>query len=289
MAGVYPDAPSRRLAHDADGTVVATANNGSGKVLVEFNSVTINDENQDTYLNLIGSGVNEDDPQTVWFLWPEKREIDGFYVFKDDPPNGRDNPTWNHYYSNDTTAGLDGTWASGGSSQARDTGAELIPDYRNKITSSAVTGATGTKLVGVEWIPNSYIAAMHIYGTISPGETPDRMLYLDTENSDAEFSKVLDYGDVPRGQTQQRTIKIKNNSATKTINTLQLTAEDLYLNAGQWYTFSLDDVAYQATLNTIGNMGPGATQLIYVKQSVPDAEQIGPQVGRLRLTHASLT
>ena len=131
-------------------------------------------------------------------------------------------------------------------------------------------------------------ATMHFYGVISPGETPDRILFLDTENADAEFTKVLDFGDIPRGQTTTRTFKIKNNSSSKTINTIQVTAEDLYLNAGNWYTFGDDGISYQATF-AVGNLGPGSTKLLYLKQIIPGAETLGLHTGRIKASHASVT
>lgn len=225
---------------------------------------------------------------TFAFIFPEKREFDGAYI-NASATNSTCYQTG--LTSGDSTNGYDGTWADQ-SLTAHTRGSLPADEWRTDIDSKAVSNVKAIRIVQygtyLSW-QHIYIGVIHLYGTISPGETPDRILFLDTANSDAEFSKVLDYAEVPRGQTQTRTIKLKNNSSTKTINTVQLIADDLYLNAGDWYTFSLDDVSYQATLNTIGNLGPGATKLVYVKQSVPDAETLGLQTARLKASHASLT
>jgi len=251
------------------------------------NAVKANSENMnDTKILDSGGSTQGEGVTMVGLLFPEAREFDG--AWWNTWENGGGTVT-RLSSSIDTTNGVDGTWVDRAISSLHD-GTPSFAVWRTGITSAAVSNVTGLRFYAQQSTPyRSEWRKAHAYGTFSPGTTPDRILFLDTENSDAVFSKVLDYAEVPRGQTQVRTIKLKNNSATKTINTIQLTATALYLNAASWYTFSLDDVAYQATLNTIGNLGPGDTKLIYVKQSVPDAEQLVPQTARLRVAHASLT
>lgn len=282
MAGAYDDAPSRRMATDGDGTVGYEIDT-MGAAMIDLSPsdmAILNDESE----NFIEPQARE----TGYFrgyLFPEPREFDGVFL-----------ATVSGYATNytlcatstNTTNGIDGTWVTQIADPTDWTTVGI--NFRNEIESAAASSAVGLRVsCNQQAFGRRRQAAFHTYGTISPGETPDRILFLDPLNADAEFTKVLDYGDVPRGQTQQRTIKIKNNSASYTINTLQMTAEDLYLNAGGFYTFSLDDVTYQATLNSIGNLGPGATKLIYVKQSIPDAELLGIQTGRIKIAHASLT
>ena len=67
-----------------------------------------------------------------------------------------------------------------------------------------------------------------------------------------------------------------------------MTAVALYLNAATWYEFGDDGVAYQGTF-AVGNLGPGATQLMYLKQAIPDAESLGLHTGRIEVSHASVT
>lgn len=216
-------------------------------------------------------------------MFPEPRELDGMYI------NRNSQPTTNlwMYKSTDSTTGVDGAWDN---TSAAFSASGTTTDYRDSITSMAFPavvaikgnmGATGTNH-NVQW------RSIHLYGSISPGETPDRLLFLDTENGDAEFTKVLDFGEVPRGQTQTRTFKLKNNSASKSINTIQVTAEALFLNAGDWYTFGDDGIAYQAT-HSVGNMSNGAEEEIFLKQIVPDGETFGVQTGRIKVSHASVT
>lgn len=292
MAGIYDDAPSRRMGFDADGTVGVWYKDGfAANNLSATQMAYLNDETGHDLVSLPTSFAD----YTLALIFPQDRELDG--VFATAWKGQSTNPALRAVDSSvNSTNGIDGTWVQqvanmpefyDGDVYAAGTTYEK---FRDNIQSMAVSITTAIRLhldIGSTSL-NSF-GSLHVYGTISPGETPDRILFLDAENSDAVFTKVLDYAEVPRGQTQTRTVKIKNNSSTKTINTLQMTAEDLYLNAGGFYTFSLDDVSYQATLTTIGNLAPGGTKLIYVKQVIPDGETLGLQTGRIKVSHASLS
>lgn len=283
MAGAYNDAPSRRMAYDADGTVVVLVRNAGATTLVSAGDVSnMNNENGLSFYQ-----VNDESGEQFFPTWlfPESRELDGHYLgftasagwtFEESASSG------------DTTNGTDGTWTTIDSPAVRE--ASTASDhYRDNIKSLAIPTEIGFRFAfSDDGNDNAKLRRIHLYGIISPSETPDRILFLDTLNADAVFTKVLDFGDLPRGQTQTRTFKIKNNSSSLTINTIQITAEDLYLNAGDWYEFGDDGIAFQATF-AAGNLGQGDTKLIYLKQVIPGAETLGVQVGRIKVSHASLT
>jgi len=242
-----------------------------------------NDEDITTFYKTVNSLSTADGHVMICLIFPELRELDGAYLNRN---NDADANRW-FYKSVDTTNGVDGAWAD--TSAAFSTSGTL-PDYRDSITSMAFPGVKAVKgNMGVTGTNhNSSWRTIHLYGSISPAETPDRILFLDTENADAEFTKVLDFGDVPRGQTTTRTFKIINNSSSKTINTVSVTAEDLYLNAGDWYEFGNDGVNYQATYS-VGNMANGAEETIHLKQVIPGGETLGVQAGRIKVSHDSVT
>lgn len=284
MAGSYQDAPSRRMAWDADGTVGTWRNtNGTGASieLTPTETANLNGEQVGDHI----SGMTNNTSYFVALIFPELRELDG--IFFQGLVTSHQNTASLIESSPDTTNGIDGSWATQITNIADF--ASTIPLYRDNITSMAVATERSLRITTTN-NTNTTIspATIHVYGAISPAATPDRILFLDTLAADAVFTKPLDFGDVPRGQTQTRTFKIKNNSSTYTINTIQVTAEDLYLNAGNWYTFGIDDVTYQATY-AAGNLGTGATLLLYMKQIIPDAETLGVQAGRIKVSHASLT
>ncbi len=293
MAGSYPNAPSRRIAYDDDGTVVLW----NGLVVMNFDDLApvgtvpalpllampqadidqINDE-ETTSPTQSNQVANTSSWIVQMFL--QKMEIDGGYYNVNPTHSGRSQ--W-MMASDDTTNGIDGTWSDLSVTTPKNT--TVADDYRDSITSMAdsnilaVTSFQGSD-ERIRW------RQLHLYGAMSPGETPDKLIFLDPDNLDVEFSLPLDFGDVPRGQTQTDTFKIKNNSGSLTANTVQVTAEDLFDGSGSWYTYSDDDITYVATLS-LGNIGPGGTSLVHLKQIVPDAQVVGVYAARTRATTAS--
>lgn len=293
MAGVFNDAPSNRMAWDIDGTVVLwvgqtnldhgnpPANTIPSKPWLSTSlsqRQTANNEDASTYS--MGASGNWAWAATA-FVFPEDRELDGWYE------NVRDTTDAWESYSQDTTNAVDGTWNTATVTATQTTTQD---HYRDNIDSLAINGVKGLIAVDGDDAANRFAGKrrIHLYGNISPAQTPDRILFLDTENADAVFTKVLDFGDIPRDQTQTRTFKVKNNSGSLTINTVEIIAEDLYLNAGDWYEFGDDGVSFQATF-PVGNLGPSAEKLLYLKQIIPDGETLGPQVARIVASHASVS
>ena len=290
MAGAYPNAPSRRMAWDADGSVLLTADEagftgspGTGPgvpytILSIANAELMNDE--DVSSRFINNDNNANDGFWVTMLFPELRELDGLYLVG--ALSGGDNIT-NEAYSLDSTNGIDGVWTD--LTHAWILTAPANDDYRDMIVSYAISNVVALMLTLSADDIQEY-TYVHVYGVISPGETPDRLLFLDPDNADATFTLPLDFGDVPRGQTQTDTFKIRNNSGSLTANTIQITAEDLFDGSNSWYTYSDDNVVFSATLSP-GNLAPGGTLLVYLKQIIPDAQVPGVYSARTRASTAS--
>ncbi len=269
------------MAWDDDGTVgLWKRDNFAATDLNDSQRAALNDESGNNIAITTNGALGY-----VEQIFPELREFDGYFIVR---TSGGDGGFSTLDSSADTTNGIDGTWTQRTADVADGTSTD--PEYRTSITSHAIPGVKGLRVYknATGGGQDHQMQTIHIYGVISAGETPDRILFLDTEDSDQEFTKVLNFGDKARGQTTTRTFKIKNNSSTKTINTIQITAEDLYLNAGDWYTFGDDGVAYQAT-HAVGNLGPGSTELVYLKQVIPGGETLGLQAGRIKVSHASVT
>lgn len=221
-----------------------------------------------------------------WYIFfPEDRELDGYY--------------WNIEYegytskhlttSEDSTNGRDGLFSAWGTMTSADN-TNVDPDYRNNINSSALSNKKAVYAclsVDTGVIQRRvFIRAIHVYGRITPGQTPDRLIFLDTGNNDAQYTTLIDHGDIPRGQTQTKTIKVKNNSASLTANTVQITAAALTGNSDSWYSFSIAGGGYQGT-GQLGTIGPGGTVLVTYKQAVPDAEVLGLHAARFKVNQAS--
>ena len=295
MAGAYPDAPSLGIAYDDDGTVVlwnglvviaSDEDSPVGTVpqlpLIAMPQGDMDQINDEETTAPTQSGQSNDASSWIVMLFLQDMEIDGGYYNVN--PTHTGNAQWMASSTN-TTNGIDGTWSDLGVTTPKDT--TQADDYRDSITSMAESNVVAvTSFQGSDerfrW------RQLHIYGAHTPGQTPDKLIFLDPDNSDNEYTKPLDFGDVPRGQTQKDTFKLKNNSSTFTANTISIINEDLFGGASSWYTYSDDDVSYSSSLN-ISSLGPGGTQLTYIKQVVPDAQVVGVYVSRTRATVASWT
>lgn len=254
MAGSFPDVPARRMATQNDGTVGVTSTNGwptSGDVMVDINQTQMDVMSAE---DLAGSGpFIANQGQFVNLIFPELREVDGYYACADDGGTFGDALRT----SADTTNGSSGTWLDSGSALgAVDI---LLPDYRESIVSLAVSGVRAVRLrpTGLSG-GGGTMDRFHIYGEISPGETPDRLLFID-ENTGLEFTLPNDYGDIPRGSSEDFEWRIKNNSATLTANTVQYTGADLFGGSAAWYTFTLPAGSTYAATQQIASIAATVT------------------------------
>lgn len=281
MAGSYPDVPSRRMAWDDDGTIGFYQNQSvkpAPTVLNTTQKVELNDE--DNASVAFGGGSGNGQTWWFWHFFPEQREFDG--IFAAVAGTGHNGAV---HTSVDTTNGIDGTWVQ----QVADLPNynEIYPsNYRTGITSVAVSNVRSIRTVTTAQSNqgNPNVMCYHVYGEITPGQTPDRLLYVDS-GTGLEFGLPIDYGDIPRGSAADRQFKLRNNSGTLTATTVQMTAESLYLNSGAWFTFS-DGGAFQSTLPlTAGSIGPGAdSATVTLRRIVPDSESTGLHVARVQVS-----
>ena len=280
MAGNYPDVPSRRMAWDADGTIGLNniINGGDAYPYAEFstaNKTELNDEDNTNVQYQAGST-----PVGHYaIVFPELRDIDGVFA-------GATNS--NHITavdtSADTTNGTDGVWTN----RIADLNPSVntYPNYRDdiQITGLGVSGVRGIRF-NVPAFANSSIQSIHIYGTITAGSTPDKLVFIDVVTG-LEFVLPQDWGDVPRGTVHDKTIRIKNNSTGLSATDITLSFEDLYLGSSSWYTIKETAGAYASTL-AIPQISPGATYptspaVITIRKTVPDDEQLGLHAARLK-------
>lgn len=288
MAGLYPDAPSRRMAYDADGTLVFNSDyidQGLTRITAPWNEelggvpAIANAEDPVTNAWQQGGGGNQ---ISVGFIFPELREIDGIYGARLGGAGG--GSTWNLYSSGNSTNLGNGTWSTLVNNGA---GIGPLTNYRDDILSLAASNVRCLDLDSGADGSGYAIRMLHVYGEISPGETPDRLLFID-EGTGLEFTIPEDWAEVPRGGSEDRTWRIKNNSASLTANTIQYTTEDLYLGSGAWYTHTLPGGAtYQATQQVASLAAATTTGLITTRRITPAGEDIGLHSARTYLNVAS--
>ena len=282
MAGSYPDAPSRRMAHDDDGTIWLELNYTTGGVVQELTAADREEANDERTTSVTGlTGGTE----SIAVIFPELRELDGAF-------GKMDLGTANRLLSSgDTTNGFDGTWTERIASPWANSSGTVSPGYREQITSLAVSNVRGVRMERLSG--SNQFLALHLYGEIAAGETPDRLLFFDNDD-DLEFSKPQDYGDRPRGSAVDHQIYLRNNSATLAANSVQVTAEALFnetatKEAANWFTFS-EGGAFSATLALASSISAAAdSPVITVRLVIPDTGSLGLHAPRVYANTGSWT
>lgn len=282
----YPTAPGHRIAWDDDGTVAGHRNNTTGGTLTEWTAgamAELNDE--DSVAQTIPGSPGTSDQISMWFVFPELRELDGIFL------RGQAANQFGLVESSaDTTNGLDGTWATLIAAYDDSAAGTTYDLYRSPVTVS-VSSKRGVRALFVNPGADS-LESMHLYGEISAGETPDRLIFID-ELTGLQFVLPKDYGDIPRGSARDFEWRLKNNSTVagnnKTINTIGISVEALYLNSAAWYTFSIGGDSFAST-KSITSLAPEASSaLIVCRQIIPVAEVLDKHVARIQATVGSLT
>ena len=278
MAGSYSDAPGRRMAWDADGSVMFSIRN-TGVYTEPAGSVRteLNDEDN-TDAEVAGSYNSAYD---LYVLFPELRDLDGIFVATG---GASGNDIQEIATSGDTTNGVDGTWTQQIANLTNYT--NVANNYRDNFTSLSVSNVRGVRIeqAGTSGA-NDQLKAVHLYGTISSGATPDRLLFIDNDTG-LEFTGPKDFGDIPRGSARDFDIKIKNNSGSLTASTITIDSEDLYLGSGSWYTF--DTGSGFGGSASIASLAAGvSSSVVTVRQIIPDSATIGVHAGRLYVSAGS--
>lgn len=268
MAGNYPDPPAPRMAYDRDGTIAFRILGGNPIQSYGPNTgsiIALNNETDDLLSLEDGSGS----PVYAGLVFPQPRDIRGIYI------NYYQVSSATLYSSTDTTNGVDGTWSTVAGVSLVDN--NVIQSYRSSIGSVTLNGITGLRIRR----DNGYGGAIgpraiHIYGSYAAGTTPDRLriwhptLDEPLDDPDATDGVYFDWGNVPRSSSQDRTFRIKNDSATMTATGISITQQaltDTTPSVPAQFTFS-DGGAFSTTIS-ISDLAPGALSPIITKRFAP--------------------
>lgn len=287
MAGNWPDAPSRKMAYHNDGTVVAGRHPLDGspyenfyewaagatgtEELNDLDFVAIDADGVADWNNgifpvadfITNASILSRQVETVW-LFPERRDLYGFVPTYHVAGTGIEEYGTYIEVSGNTTNGIDGDWVlmleqnnSPLNNMIRSGHPE---DWRTGITIYFFADARGVRVRGwgqagsptpIQW------RSMFIFGVISAGETPDRILFVN-DVTGLEFTKPMDWGDVPRGTTLDWDIYLLNNSSTLAANTMTLDFVTLYDDSDTWYTIKENPGGSFATTAAITSIAASA-------------------------------
>lgn len=251
MAGNYPDAPSWRMAWDRDGTQMLYMVNGTNvpadRTTAEM--IALNDESNG------GVFFGDNSSGYLILIFPELRDIDAiFFRMQGNQPT--------YQVSTDTTNGVDGVWTTV-STVGWSSSSSVKPSYRTGIGSSTQLAVRAIRFFigngGIGSNPfNAY--ALHLYGEIAPGQNPNRLDFWHV-TSDARLSpSALDWGNVPRSSSADKTFRVKNLSADMTAYSIRVAMESLtdsIPSVPAQHTISYNGGAFLPQVN-IGDLAPGA-------------------------------
>ncbi len=248
-AGSYVDAPARRMALHDDGSIGGKRQASNDELLFEFSGANMATmQNED--LSSVNIGGGSQSAEYVFIIFPELREFDGIFL------GASQINIWAAVHSSgDSTNTFDGTFTQR-ISNFDDSATGTLTAYRTEITSLAVSNVRMVRANYASTGSSKNVVAYHIYGEISAAESPDRLLWFD-DDDDLEFSKPQDYGDKPRGSAEDHIVYLKNNSASLSANSVQVTAQDLFGGSGGWLTFN-DGTGFSSTKALASAIANGA-------------------------------
>jgi hypothetical protein len=281
MAGNYMNAPADRLAYDLDGSLGAyiTAT-GQIQQMTGSSLAALNGENE-SLSTLIQS--------TSWALaviFPISIDLTAAFFSMGFSTSGY---VWQT--SKNTTNGVDGTWTTQGSPISPSL--QVKPNYR--VQSNLFTFPGGTANTGVRGVRLAYTAtptqqtwvpkALHLYGTPSANATTDRLAFWHPTSNQKISPSYFDFGNTPRGSSQDINFRIKNLSSGLTANDI-----DVYVDAptpgapsvASFLTFSTDNKTSFSPSFTIEDLAPGEVSPVYTLRRVtPNAAQISVWSARI--------
>lgn len=279
----YALLPDRRMPYDNDGSQTGAGNLTSG-VYQWYSGTELNELQDDDFtfvsISITGGGN--------FVFFPENREVTAYYWIAKTSNNPADIPSKTVYGSLDSVNGLDGTWETGSQPSGTPTYSTNY-DWRSGIKPISFTGPKrvfrcigGNAGVGSQVHYNNIF---HLYGEKAAGQTPDDIIYIDHDTTPGtEYTGPEDFGDQPLGTTVVRQFRIKNTSATKTANTINIQCNDAD------FAISEDGVVWVVTIN-IASLSAGAeSATLYVRSTTPAlGALLGPRFARIVTTVASYT
>jgi len=245
-----------------------------------------------------------------WFFFPEQREVTagsllltgsggGSATYGTTSNSGLRTDISQWQGSNDTTNGTDGSWETasipgGWQSMMANlfdlgTSSSRYDNWRAKIGAVSFVGGKKTLRVGVKEEngagSNATFAGLHVYGEKASGQTPDDIIYINHDDTPGvEYTGPEDFGDQPLATTVVRQFRVKNDSPSKTANTINIQCNDTD------FSISEDGVNWVVTIN-IASLSAGAeSSTMYVRCVTPAVgSPLGPRFARIITTVASYT
>lgn len=289
MAGSYPDAPARKVPYDVDGSVgFRTVSSKAGVITLATAAQlqTLNNENNDAWAAGATNGTN-----SVGIIFPYLIDIAG--IRAGFPATSGWNNEWET--SVDTTNGVDGTWVSRSTSTTfgvyASPGFQDQPHFRTVTTSGGGLPWTGVKAVRIthQYGGDNSWYGCHLYGAIPLAVSPNRLTLWHPTLDQELGGAALDFGDVVRSTTTDKTFRVKNLSTTLTANSVLLSMSALTEPSPTYVSqYTLGVSGSFAATQTIASLAPAAISAVYTLRLTTSASA-ALSTYRQRLTAAAAT
>jgi hypothetical protein len=277
MVGSYMNAPALRQAYDRDGSVGAFISNTG--LITAMTATQLRELNSEAES---GPAVASSTMQLA-VIFPTPLNLAAVFVAM---------PTTlliAVYTSKDSTNGVDGTWTlrSATASRMRD----VKPNYRIATELVSLSGSDSQDVVGVKIVsttanqPFATVRALHVYGDPSNLATEDRLQIWHPTVDEPLSATALDWGDVPRSSSADKSFRIKNLSTTLTAEDIDLYVESL--NPGTpsvagMHTLSANGGATFLNAQSIVSLAPGAISPVFIlRRVVPSNAQVSTWSARV--------
>jgi hypothetical protein len=211
----------------------------------------------------------------VWWFFPETREVTA-HSFPTSSTGGTRSETMEG--SVNSTNGMDGTWET--ASLPNGIGVLPLTGDAWRLTIRPVSFTGGKKVIRVHVgsdVGGDRLAALHLYGEKVAGQTPDDLIFINHDDTPGvEYTAPEDFGDQPLGTTVVRQFRLKNASATKTANSVNIQCNDAD------FAISEDNSSWVVTIN-IDSLAAGAeSATLYVRCTTPSPGAVlGPRFARI--------
>lgn len=268
----------REWVFEKDGTVGFQLDDSG--IITHLSQGELNGLNNEANSDKVAVGRYES--QWMGLIFPQPVDIIGHYI------TGRYSSgwAWRHLQTSvDTTNGMDGNWVTRNSNYALSNAAP-VPNHRTNIVSVAWNGIKSVRHgMSSDGYDSGAWKTFHLYGTISNYAGIDTLRFwhptLDEPLDDNTVADAihLDWGDVTRGTTADRTFRVKNNSATLTANTITVSTSTLYNTTPtleSQITYDYNGSGFNPTA-TIPSLAPGAISTVV---TVRKATDIGATLGQ---------
>jgi hypothetical protein len=281
MAGFYPDTPDHKIFYNDDGSIVFTqpATGGAVTLVAGSSANTLNGEGN---ANAAIMSTNT----RIGCVFAQRMDIVGVYNMH----SGISGTDGVLRTSTDTTNGTDGTWTTV-TATLPTTGESAVNATTRWRTDIQTVSCLGIKGVTLSAGSNGDARNFHLYGRPTTGANPDRLRFWHPTTDTELLGSHFDYGDLARGSSKIIQFRVKNNSTTKTANTITV-ADDALTAASPTLasqtTFSPDGTTNFLASLAVGSLAPGAlSAIVYARISLTASAAIGPWRQRFKATAAT--